>query len=184
MMCLSTQPGNLMCLYHSQHTSSDYKNNLAPDIRRLHIKVTGVAFPRTATTRRTIESRANHIFSCSCWAKGVLIYFYNWKSIKAKSPSTKVNEGWQGDILKPCQRAVTVATIKRVAGLEVEDLYNVDDNDKVQKIPTLLRCQFCRLIDSYLNKDAAKHMKKSLNLLPKTPNESLNLPASSESMTH
>ena len=181
LMCLTTRVRNIICHYHSRHTSSKYSNDHALSDKRPHIKVTGVAYPRTAVSKQVKEEddededdnddhgtgsevKAGMALHCGCWTDDALLDFFLWKTTTIQSPSTQVSDRWREDILEPRQRAFVTTAFKEYSGLKVDNLYNYNSEGKVQNTPKLLRAQLAHIIDHSMDGLNAAAFKKRHNI--------------------
>lgn len=182
LMCLTTRVRNILCLYHSRHTSSKYSNDHALSNKRAHIKVTGVAYPQTAVSKQVKEEdedededdndnigtgnevKASKALHCGCWTNDALLDFYLWKCTHTESPSTRAIEGWKEDLLEPCQRVFVSTAFTAYSGLDVDSLYEVDSHGKRQDTEELVRIQIEHIIDTGLSGLQAEAFKKKHNL--------------------
>jgi len=182
LMCLTTRVRNTMCHYHSRHTSSKYGNDHALNDKRPHLKVTGVAYPRTAVSKQVKEEdddeeeddnddhgtenevKAGTALHCGCWTDDALLDFYLWKSTTAESPSTHALDGWREDLLDPRQRAFVSTAFVEYSGLKVNGMYEVDLQGRKQNTEKLLRVQLNHIIDTSLDGLDADKFRKKHNL--------------------
>ena len=182
LMCLTTRVCNILCLYHSHHTSSKYSNDHMLNDKQPHIKVTGVAYPRTAVSKQIKkedddedeednddigtgnEVKAGTALHCGCWTDDALLDFYLWKSTEAESPLTHAKDGWREDLLDPRQRIFVATAFTAHSGLNANSLYQVNSKGRNQNLERLLCHQFRYLANNSLGGLAAEAFKKKHNI--------------------
>ena len=135
VMTLTTRVGNRMCHYHTHYTNHSPTDAKATK-QDYYPKITGVPYVRTAVKARLKsdedEEDGNAIdtstgsykphtsavtvyddaMSCGCALKDVLLDFFWWKDTVAVSLTTKIQEGWGGDMMDPRTHTFVCALLR------------------------------------------------------------------------